>query len=458
MTASAVYTQTQPHIPHSVHEVVGPLLQQYAHLASTGRGGYGPADPASHRRRQLHSFTAPPTRGSGRGRGLPGRGGHVYREASAMIHHLLKNYRLSHKYTDIFVEAGYSNTNGGKGLGKGGAKRHRKKFRGSIQGVTKPTIRRLARRGGVMRISGFMYVETRAARGVLKAFLGNVVRGTIKPQLARELEIWKRLRSCHTSNPNRSTKSSDDRMNPSSRQPPHTQRTSPPNANDNNKTSDPQNLGTTIPQHNDAGLPTPYTTTDPNATDIHEETKSSFPASQVGDHHPKTAAGQFAPQTDMTQHLPHGDSKANADEDSKMEHPPSTGQNRSKRASTSPPTNIPKGQFWCHKHMRCYSNKYRYRHTNCRGAEISVKYKRTKQVKAPKPVCAREGCDRISYRAHGGIEHLCATHYEKARKRAPRKKKAGHNRGECKYCSKKVYNKYTHQKHCPKNPNKTRKT
>ena len=36
---------------------------------------------------------------------------------------------------------------GGKGLGKGGAKRHRKVLRDNIQGITKPAIRRLARRG-----------------------------------------------------------------------------------------------------------------------------------------------------------------------------------------------------------------------------------------------------------------------------------------------------------------------
>ncbi len=54
---------------------------------------------------------------------------------------------------------------GGKGLGKGGAKRHRKVLRDNIQGITKPAIRRLARRGGVKRISGLIYEET---RGVLK--------------------------------------------------------------------------------------------------------------------------------------------------------------------------------------------------------------------------------------------------------------------------------------------------
>jgi len=37
---------------------------------------------------------------------------------------------------------------GGKGLGKGGAKRHRKVLRDNIQGITKPAIRRLARRWG----------------------------------------------------------------------------------------------------------------------------------------------------------------------------------------------------------------------------------------------------------------------------------------------------------------------
>ena len=41
---------------------------------------------------------------------------------------------------------------GGKGLGKGGAKRHRKVLRDNIQGITKPAIRRLARRGERLNI------------------------------------------------------------------------------------------------------------------------------------------------------------------------------------------------------------------------------------------------------------------------------------------------------------------
>jgi histone H4 len=65
---------------------------------------------------------------------------------------------------------------GGKGLGKGGAKRHKKILRQNIQGITKPAIRRLARRGGVKRISALVYEET---RGVLKSFLENVIRDAI---------------------------------------------------------------------------------------------------------------------------------------------------------------------------------------------------------------------------------------------------------------------------------------
>ncbi|KAJ1457071.1 histone-fold-containing protein, partial [Pelagophyceae sp. CCMP2097] len=84
---------------------------------------------------------------------------------------------------------------GGKGLGKGGAKRHRKVLRDNIQGITKPAIRKktprsghpllmlplrgvffLARRGGVKRISGLIYEET---RGVLKVFLENVIRDSV---------------------------------------------------------------------------------------------------------------------------------------------------------------------------------------------------------------------------------------------------------------------------------------
>lgn len=65
---------------------------------------------------------------------------------------------------------------GGKGLGKGGAKRHRKADSNNINGITKPAIRRLARRGGVKRISGMIYEETRL---VLKEFLVAVIHDAV---------------------------------------------------------------------------------------------------------------------------------------------------------------------------------------------------------------------------------------------------------------------------------------
>jgi hypothetical protein len=78
----------------------------------------------------------------------------------------------------------YHTTQGGKGLGKGGAKRHRKILRDNIQGITKPAIRRLARRGGVKRISGLIYEET---RGVLKIFLENVSHPCFRPRRGNDL-------------------------------------------------------------------------------------------------------------------------------------------------------------------------------------------------------------------------------------------------------------------------------
>ncbi|XP_060734954.1 histone H4-like [Tachysurus vachellii] len=69
-----------------------------------------------------------------------------------------------------------SSGTGGKGLGKGGTKRHRKVLRDNIQGITKPAIRRLAHRGSVKRISGLIYEETHC---VLKVFLENVIRDAV---------------------------------------------------------------------------------------------------------------------------------------------------------------------------------------------------------------------------------------------------------------------------------------
>lgn len=64
----------------------------------------------------------------------------------------------------------------GNSARRGGAKRHRKVFRENIKGITKPAIRRLCRRGGVKRISGDIYEQT---RNVLRTWLEGIVRDTI---------------------------------------------------------------------------------------------------------------------------------------------------------------------------------------------------------------------------------------------------------------------------------------
>ena len=66
---------------------------------------------------------------------------------------------------------------GGKGLGKKGKGRKRfGRHKPTIFGITKPAIRRLARRGGVKRISGNIYEE---ARGTIKVFLEHVVHDAV---------------------------------------------------------------------------------------------------------------------------------------------------------------------------------------------------------------------------------------------------------------------------------------
>ena len=65
----------------------------------------------------------------------------------------------------------------GKSMGKSGAKRLASKaIKHTIMGITKPAIRRLARRGGVKRISSLIYDETRT---VLKGFLEGVIRDSV---------------------------------------------------------------------------------------------------------------------------------------------------------------------------------------------------------------------------------------------------------------------------------------
>lgn len=66
---------------------------------------------------------------------------------------------------------------GGKGYGKVHAKRRMgRTSKDVILGITKPAIRRLARRGGVKRISALIYDET---RNCLRSFLENVIRDSV---------------------------------------------------------------------------------------------------------------------------------------------------------------------------------------------------------------------------------------------------------------------------------------
>lgn len=65
----------------------------------------------------------------------------------------------------------------GKAVGKVASKRNTKKSsRPVLEGITKPAIRRLARRGGVKRISHFIYEYTRE---ILRFFLSGVVKDAI---------------------------------------------------------------------------------------------------------------------------------------------------------------------------------------------------------------------------------------------------------------------------------------
>ena len=68
----------------------------------------------------------------------------------------------------------------GKGGGKGkhvpGLKRVRRVLIDTVHGIARAAINRLTKRGGVQRISGMIYEES---RGVLKAFLEAVVKDAV---------------------------------------------------------------------------------------------------------------------------------------------------------------------------------------------------------------------------------------------------------------------------------------
>ena len=81
---------------------------------------------------------------------------------------------------------------------KGASKRMKKVLRDNIKSITAGSIRRLARRGGVKRISGLVYEEV---RGVLKSFVDGVVKSSVaytehaKRKTVSALDVVNALRS-----------------------------------------------------------------------------------------------------------------------------------------------------------------------------------------------------------------------------------------------------------------------
>lgn len=78
----------------------------------------------------------------------------------------------------------------GSGKGKGKGKRHTKRqYYRTVKGITKPAIRRLARRAGIKRISGLVYDEIRYEKsdvggekpaGVLSDFMRKVIHDAVQ--------------------------------------------------------------------------------------------------------------------------------------------------------------------------------------------------------------------------------------------------------------------------------------
>lgn len=74
-----------------------------------------------------------------------------------------------------------------KGLGKAGTKRHRKALKEPVNGISKAALRKLARRGGVKRISGLIYDTTRHA---INEFIEDLAkRTTIYTDYARRKTV-----------------------------------------------------------------------------------------------------------------------------------------------------------------------------------------------------------------------------------------------------------------------------
>ncbi|KAI5804999.1 histone-fold-containing protein [Geopyxis carbonaria] len=91
---------------------------------------------------------------------------------------------LGHRFRGEQAPGSYPSTGGkgrissGQGIGKGlvKTKRHRKVVRDNIKAVSKGDIRRLARRGGVKRISASIYDEMRAQ---MKSYLTGILKDCV---------------------------------------------------------------------------------------------------------------------------------------------------------------------------------------------------------------------------------------------------------------------------------------
>ncbi|CAH3149150.1 unnamed protein product [Pocillopora meandrina] len=154
-------------------------------MSGRGKGGKGLGKGGAKRHRKIlrdniQGITKPAIRRLARRGGVKRISGLIYEETRGVLKVFLENVIRPTTIASVTFEKKKQimsgRGKGGKGLGKGGAKRHRKILRDNIQGITKPAIRRLARRGGVKRISGLIYEET---RGVLKVFLENVIRDAV---------------------------------------------------------------------------------------------------------------------------------------------------------------------------------------------------------------------------------------------------------------------------------------
>ncbi|CAH3149152.1 unnamed protein product [Pocillopora meandrina] len=154
-------------------------------MSGRGKGGKGLGKGGAKRHRKIlrdniQGITKPAIRRLARRGGVKRISGLIYEETRGVLKVFLENVIRPTTIASVTFEKKKKimsgRGKGGKGLGKGGAKRHRKILRDNIQGITKPAIRRLARRGGVKRISGLIYEET---RGVLKVFLENVIRDAV---------------------------------------------------------------------------------------------------------------------------------------------------------------------------------------------------------------------------------------------------------------------------------------